>query len=58
MTKSNEHRVVSRNHGGTFTVWFTGTRADCRRWILGRARGHIPPYYAITTRTSGFDKCF
>lgn len=51
-------RVVSRNHGGSFTVWYTGTRAECRRWILNRAGGYLPPYYALTTRTANFHKCF
>lgn len=55
---SKPHRVVSRNRGGTFTVWHTGTRAACRRWILYRAGGCYPPYYAVTTRTSNFHKCF
>lgn len=57
MTRNSDHRVVSRNFGGNYTVWKTGTRAECRRWILGR-HGHIPPYYAITTREKDFHKCF
>lgn len=51
------YRVVSRNHGGSYTVWKTGTRAKCRSWILCRHR-HFPPFYAITTRTRDFHKCF
>lgn len=57
MTSKAELRVVSRNITGTYTVCFTGTRAQCRRWILGR-HGHYPPFYAITARTTDFHKCF
>lgn len=52
-----DYRVVSRDITGTFTICKTGTRAECRRWILGR-HGHYPPFYAITTRTRDFHKCF
>lgn len=55
---SKEHHVVSRNFGGTYTVCATGTRAYCRRWILNRGRGTYPPFYAVTTRTKDFHKCF
>lgn len=52
------YRVVSRNSGGTFTVCYTGTRASCWRWILNRSRGTLPPFYAVTTRSTDFHKCF
>lgn len=58
MTKPKEHRVVSRNFCGTFTVCYTGIRAACFRWIINRSRGHIPPFYAVTTRSADFEKCF
>jgi len=51
-------RVVSRNFGGTYTVWYEGTRSQCRRWILNRNRSTFPPFYAITTRSTDFHKCF
>jgi hypothetical protein len=50
-------RVVSRDHNGCYTVCFDGTRAQCRRWIIGR-HGCIPPFYAITVRSSDFHRCF
>lgn len=50
-------RVVTRNHGDTYTVWFEGTRAECRRWIIGRY-GHWPPFAAITQRTHNFHHVF
>lgn len=49
--------VVTRNFGGTYTVWFAGTRAACRRWILGRTLNH-PLIAAITQRTAQFERCF
>ncbi len=49
--------VVSRNFGGTYSLCFSGTRAACRRWIMGRHR-HIPPFYAVTRRTKDYHKCF
>lgn len=49
--------VVTRNCGGTYTVCFSGTRAACRRWILGRYRHH-PPFAVITPRTAQFERCF
>jgi len=54
---SRVYHVVSRNIGGTYTLCFSGTRAACRRWIIGRQR-HIPAFYAITQRTTDFLKCF
>ena len=54
----NKLRVVTRDHGKdepTFTVWFEGTRAQCRRWILGRY-GHFPPFAVVTKRTANFDR--
>lgn len=51
------YHVVSRNFGGTTSLCFSGTRAECRHWIIGRHR-HIPPFYAITQRTKDFHKCF
>lgn len=51
------YHVVSRNHGGTYTIWKTGTRTQCRNWILGNDPD-IPPVYAITARTSDFHKCY
>lgn len=54
---SRVYYVVYRNIGGTYTLCFSGNRAACRRWIIGRHR-HIPPFYSITKRTRDFYKCF
>jgi len=40
------HKVVSRNFRDTYTVWFEGTRKECKEWIIGRY-GHFPPFAAI-----------
>ena len=45
--------VVTRDHGDTYTLMFSGTRSECRRMILGRW-GHWPSFAAITTRTHNF----
>ena len=51
------YRVVTRDHSPNdvqhYTVWFEGTRARCRAWILGRY-GHWPPFAAITQRHDNF----
>ena len=51
------YRVVTRNFGGTFTVWHEGTKAQCWKWIEGRY-GHRPPFAAVTKKQSGFDSLF
>lgn len=43
--------VWTLNSGGTVSCMFSGTRAACRRMILGRW-GHWPPFAIISTITS------
>lgn len=52
------HKVVTRNFGGTYTVWCEGSRSDCEKWILGRY-GHFPPFAAICTiRRTNYETLF
>lgn len=53
----SSHRLVTRNGNGTFTIMFEGTKRACEKFALGRW-GHYPPFMAITTRKSNFDRCF
>ncbi len=55
--KSKKYSVVTRNHNETYSWMFSGTRAECRKFILGRW-GHWPPFAAITARESHFERCF
>jgi hypothetical protein len=48
-----QYHVVTRDHGDSYSLMFSGTRAECRRYIIGRW-GHWPPFAAITTRTRNF----
>lgn len=53
------YRVVTRDHSRDdnehYTVWYEGTRAKCRAWILARYK-HWPPFAVITKRTSNFNR--
>jgi hypothetical protein len=53
----NTLRVVTRDSNGSYTVLFSGTRSECRAFMLGRW-GHFPPFAAITSRTSNYHRVF
>lgn len=50
------YRVVTRNIGDTYSELFSGTRAECRRYMIGRW-GHFPGFAVITTRSENFHLC-